>query len=223
MPLAKCACEEDRSQGDGQKPPHREGTHFPTPQQLQRIVDRQTAGKQADGEEDRNTEDILRLGSGNALADVKHVGDDEDREDRGLGGNQAVHGDRSSGWRIPSEIISRDGDRPCAHELTRIPNQDLPDASGPTAGGGCGPREWPRSCTPAAAKGWTIRASMRPRDRSRRPDPAGTTTAGWQGTPVPPRPERTRLWSQSGSIRPSPGQAHRYRFAGASPKYRGYA
>src|SRR5262245_4003633 len=180
MPLPKCACEECRSQCDGQKPPQRERTYSPISQQLQRKVDRQTAGKQADGEEDWNVQDIFRLGSGKTLADIKDIGDNENRENRGLGGNQAPHCDRSPGWKIPSEIICRDSYRPCAHELTRIANQDLPDASDPTADDGFGPRGWLRSCRPAGAKWWTIRASRHPRDRSRRPDPAGTTTAGWR-------------------------------------------
>ena len=85
-PLATCACEEDRSKGDRQKPPERERAHFPTSQKLQREVNCQTARKQTDRKEDRYVEDIPWLGPRNALADIESISDNEDGENRGLGG-----------------------------------------------------------------------------------------------------------------------------------------
>ncbi len=90
-PLAKRAGQEDRSQNDGQKPPQGEGNHSPSLEQLDRKVNRQAAGEQADRQKDGSMQHVVRLGPGEALADVKNVGDHEDGEDRGLGGDQAVH------------------------------------------------------------------------------------------------------------------------------------
>jgi hypothetical protein len=74
-PLANCACQEDRSQRDCQKPPQSEGPHFSAVQLRRGDVNRQTAGKQADRQEDWNVEDIARLRTRDALADVENVGD----------------------------------------------------------------------------------------------------------------------------------------------------
>ncbi len=79
---------------------------------------------------------VTRLGSGNAFTDVKTVGDHKDRENRDLGGNQAIHRHRAAGWETPAEFIFLDGYGLCAHDVTRNASQDLPGASGPTVGGG---------------------------------------------------------------------------------------
>ena len=81
-------------------------------------------------------EHIARLGSGNALADVKDISDNEDRENRNLGGNQAIHSHRAARGKIPAEIAFLDGYGWCAHDVTRNANRGLPDASDPIAAGG---------------------------------------------------------------------------------------
>ena len=52
-------------------------------------------------------ENIARLGPGNALADVKDVSDHKDRENRGLGGDQAIHSHGAARGKIPSDIAVR--------------------------------------------------------------------------------------------------------------------
>ena len=73
-------------------------------------------------------QDILRLGPGNALADVEDVGNNKDRENRGLGGNQAVHSHGPPRGKTPSDRVFGNSCVLCAHNLTRTANRDLPDA-----------------------------------------------------------------------------------------------
>src|SRR5260370_24646970 len=54
-------------------------------------MNRQTARKQADRTRDRKVEHVVRHGAGRALADIKHVGDHDNREDGSLTGNQGKH------------------------------------------------------------------------------------------------------------------------------------
>ena len=81
-------------------------------------------------------EHISRLGSGGAFADVKDVSNHKDRENRNLGGNQAVHAHNPARGESPAEIAFVDVDGRCAHDATRNASRDLPDASDPTAAAG---------------------------------------------------------------------------------------
>src|SRR5580692_6011528 len=76
-PLSQRAQQKDRSQGDCQKPPEAKGNDSPAPQQSHGEVNREAARQQTDRQKDRSMEHLARLRSGNILADIKDVGDDE--------------------------------------------------------------------------------------------------------------------------------------------------
>src|SRR5271156_286822 len=84
-PLAKRGRQKDRSQQDGQEPRKTKRKHPPGPQQFHGNVDCQAAGEQTDRREDRKLENIVRLRSSKALADVENIGNNEDRENSGFG------------------------------------------------------------------------------------------------------------------------------------------
>ena len=77
-----------------------------------------------------------------ALADVEDVGDDEDDEDGRLGDDQAGHAHGAAVGQRPrrspavADRCSRSKSL-SASLIIRSPSQDLPDASDPTAAGGC--------------------------------------------------------------------------------------
>ena len=130
------------------------------------------------------------VGPAQALADVEEVGDDEDREDRGLGDDQAEHADAAAvGQRHAPARRRRDG-----AALTRTSSPDRPDASGPRAAGGCARPAASRSCRRAAARSSTTRASTRPTDRRRPACPRRSerttfqrkteNAAAWKTTPA---------------------------------------
>src|ERR1700686_3170876 len=56
-------------------------------------MNRQAAREQADRAKDRKFEHVLRRGPRHTFANVKNVGDDENRKDGGLSGNQGKHSD----------------------------------------------------------------------------------------------------------------------------------
>ncbi len=172
MPLAGCAAEEDRSECDREKPPQHEGAHSRAAQRGHRKVDGQTAGEQTDREEDRGVEHLLGQRARQALADVEEIGDDEDREDRRLGGDQAVHSDATP--RREEPIATSVSGMVIAAALMIAYSYFQSGSSGclrSHSGRRLRTRGRPRSCTPAAATRWTIRASTHPRDRFPRARP----------------------------------------------------
>src|SRR5260370_41148651 len=70
-------------------------------------MNRQTARKQADRTRDRKFEHVVRHGAGRALADIKHVGDHENREDGSLSGNQGKHSHASARGKKPLRFNGR--------------------------------------------------------------------------------------------------------------------
>src|SRR5438309_1220548 len=64
-------------------------------------VDRETAGKQTDRIDDRDTENILRHGPRQALAEIKDVSHHEDCENSSFGCDQTLHSDASAIGKIP--------------------------------------------------------------------------------------------------------------------------
>src|SRR5262249_31388357 len=146
-----------------------------------REVDREAAGQQTDREEDGCLEHVARRRSCEALPDIIEIGNDENREDGGLGEDEGGHTDCSTIRKTPSfrRFKGRGCDCiRCAHcslpfLVSGPPHSFIPsdcpglrDASGPTTAGGWRLSGWKQSCMQAAGSLQTIRESMRPRDHS---------------------------------------------------------
>src|SRR5262245_33887928 len=90
-PLNHCPDQKCRSKSDRQKPPALKQSKPFLAKGAFSEVNRYAARKQADGEKNGHTKNLLRRGSGETFADVVQVGNYEDTEDRRLCRNQAVH------------------------------------------------------------------------------------------------------------------------------------
>src|ERR1700722_4915856 len=78
-------------------------------------MDREAAGQQAEGEENRRLQHFAGSGSGNALSQIKKVCDDENGEDRRLGDDEASHPDLALVWKLPVERSLGDWTRDGTH------------------------------------------------------------------------------------------------------------
>src|ERR1700681_4756319 len=90
-PLTACSDQKNGAQRDRYKPPQSKRTDLGVSQSPDGEVNRQAAREQAGGVKNRQFENVLRHWARHALADIKKVGDHENREDRSLGGNERKH------------------------------------------------------------------------------------------------------------------------------------
>src|ERR1051326_6133860 len=167
-PLEARSIQENRAQDKRQRPPDQKRSAAVALQPFLRQMDRDTAGQQADAQEDRRLQNLPRGRSSETLTYIEDVGHHEDREDGGFRNNQAGHGHAAAIRQLPSPRGFRKRNGECAHcsclTGTRCPY--LRDASGPRVAGGWRPQGRSQSYRPAAAMLPTIPASMRPTDRS---------------------------------------------------------
>src|SRR5579863_10750907 len=91
LPFKSWVCEEDGGKGDGRGEPRGKGGHALLFDCFLRAPDGETAGKQTNRAHYRHFQDLLRRGSGKALAHVVEIGNYKDREDRTFPGNQRRH------------------------------------------------------------------------------------------------------------------------------------
>src|SRR5215469_8013931 len=181
VPLDSCFYQEDRSQHKCDRPPQTKTTQFLAPQRGKRQMNRDAAGKQADGCENRQFQNLRGRRTRNTLADVKQVGHHKNYEDGRFRRNEAEDAHMPPIGQIP---LALDGCccRSAAHAILPglSPYPDLPDASGPKAGGGLKPSESARSCIRAVVTTSTIRASRHPTDHCRQACRQKATIAGSQ-------------------------------------------
>src|SRR5262245_22219048 len=109
VPLPGGPEEKRATESNRREPPPTETSNVRTPESLDGEVNGEAAREQADGEEDGNFKSLPGHGSGQALADVVNVGDDEDHEYRRLACNEGEHADVTSGRRLPLQFL--DGHR----------------------------------------------------------------------------------------------------------------
>src|SRR5713226_9451031 len=95
-PLTSCAGEKNHSEGECQKPPQCEGTNLCALQRFHGELNRQTARKQTNREEDRDMQHVFGHGPRQTPADVKKIGHDKNGKNRTLGRNQAIHPDAAA-------------------------------------------------------------------------------------------------------------------------------
>src|ERR1700738_3377643 len=107
-PLARCTIEKDRSERKRQKPPECEGANLSPLQRLHGKVNRQTARKQTNGEEDRGMQHLFGCRPRQTLTDVKEVSHHKNGKNRRLGRNQAVHTGAAAWRKLPRDIGGRD-------------------------------------------------------------------------------------------------------------------
>src|SRR5258705_13249193 len=75
MPLTRRAAEEHRAECDREGPPEQEGPRSRVAQRGHRQVDREAAGEEADRENDRGVNDLIRQRTRQAMPDVEEVTD----------------------------------------------------------------------------------------------------------------------------------------------------
>src|SRR5580698_5195043 len=107
MPLAGGADEENRAKRDGERPKRRKYSAIHFFQRAKREVNREAAREQANRIENRQLENFARRGTGDALANVKNVHHDKNREDRRLRSDQAEHADFATRGQNPRRLDRR--------------------------------------------------------------------------------------------------------------------
>src|SRR5215469_13265665 len=91
VPLATGSEQKRSPEYDGERPKAEKRATSATLQRSAREVNRQAARQQADRKKDRRFQHFARSRPGQALSDIKEIGDDEDRKDRRLRDNETSH------------------------------------------------------------------------------------------------------------------------------------
>src|ERR1700730_5796403 len=91
LPLPTRSRQKNGAQCNRYKPPQSKRANLCISQSPDSEMNRQTAREQADGAKHRKLEHVLRHGARQTFADIENVSDHENREDRGLSGNQRKH------------------------------------------------------------------------------------------------------------------------------------
>src|ERR1700685_891193 len=104
MPLPRGSGQESGAEENRKYPPKTESSCVARMELFSSEVYRDTARKQADGEKNRRREHVLRLRPAETFSNVEKVRDNEDRENRRLGNNEAIHPDRTAIGSTPGEL-----------------------------------------------------------------------------------------------------------------------
>src|SRR5580698_2699814 len=101
VPFLRGAEEKQSAENDGEQPQEQKCAALAVLERFLREVDRQAAGEETNRVEDRCFENFAWSWAGETFSHVIKIGDDENREDGGLGDDETRHADFRAIWEFP--------------------------------------------------------------------------------------------------------------------------